>query len=65
MKAPMTIAEIAQAHDGSLRQAHAYIEAFAKCGVLLAEDDARTADVVIEHVLAECQRGQPCFVLLL
>jgi sialic acid synthase SpsE len=54
MKAPMIIAEVAQAHDGSLGQANACIEAFEKCGVLLAEDDAPTADVVIEHVLAEC-----------
>lgn len=30
---PFTIAEVAQAHDGSLGMAHAYIDALAACGV--------------------------------
>ena len=40
----MIIAEIAQAHDGSLGMAHAYIDAVARCGVDAVKFQTHLAD---------------------
>ena len=51
MKTPLIIAEVGQAHDGSLGQAHAFIDAIAESGadvvkfqMHIASEESTTAD---------------------